>query len=82
MLFCITSPSDDDNWFSRLTSFVDDDGKTPLVFSHQFKAVCQNCVREYEPAKWHLCTHVKGAEPTFKDRAAKAKWTKIYEREG
>jgi hypothetical protein len=40
VLFCITSPSDDDNWFSRLTSFVDDDGQ-PLVFSHNFKAVCK-----------------------------------------
>jgi hypothetical protein len=40
------------------------------------------CTAKLEPAKWKLCTHISGAEPTFKSRASKKKWSLIYELEG
>lgn len=80
VLICISSPSDDNNWFSRIMSYKDEEGK-PLVFSHKFTHVCRKCAKK-SPAMWKLCTHTKGMDPAFKSKQSKEKWGKISELEG
>lgn len=82
VLILITSPSDENNWVSRIIKYKDKDGN-PLVYSDRFSYVCEKCAR-LEPALHRLCTHTsaKGKEPPFKDASLKSKWQKIYEFEG
>ena len=76
VLICITSPEDENNWFSQVISYKDEDGK-PLVFSAKFTHICERCAK-LDPTKWRLCTHGSGANPTFKNRESNRKWGKVY----
>lgn len=80
ILICITSPCDDENWFSKLVSYKDDTGK-PFIHSFRFSLVCKECSKK-NISEWKNCTHTSAGDVPFKNKKSMDKWGKIAELEG
>lgn len=79
-LIVISTPEDEDNWFSRITSLISDDGK-PIFHSHMFRRICARH-RQMNVRKMTECQCVVGANPVHKDVTKRGKYKKAFEAEG
>jgi hypothetical protein len=50
VLICISSPSDEHNWFSKCMTLQDENGN-PVLFGRQFTHVCEDVRAENSRAK-------------------------------
>jgi hypothetical protein len=54
VLICISSPSDEHNWFSKCMTLQDENGN-PVLFGRQFTHVCEDVRAENSRAKTRNC---------------------------
>lgn len=79
-MILISSPEDEDNWFSRLLSLTDENGKK-ILFSFRFTSVCKQC-KTKPPREMIKCKKAKSAIPPHKEKKKTLKYGKAYEAEG
>jgi len=78
-LIAISSPKDNDNWFTRLMQIETNGERVFMSFS--FNAVCRAC-KKLEPREMVQCTHTKHSVPLHKDQQKMDKILLAYEAEG
>jgi len=79
-MILISSPEDSDNWFSRLLSLKNENGKN-ILFSFKFVSVCEEC-RKKPPQEMKKSKMAKNAIPPHKEKKKTLKYGKAYESEG